>query len=82
MPELKDLHKKSELWTSRIPQPSNRWFYISVHYGETHTEIYFKVTLDNLDDGAELRESEIRAIVATLDELHNRLMIPKGETKC
>jgi len=82
MPELKDLHKASEVWTCHTPPPSNRLFYISVHYGKTPTEIYFQVTLDNLDDGAELGESEIRAIAAALDEVRKRLMIPKGETKC
>jgi len=82
MPELKDLHKESELWTSQTPPPPNRRFYISVHYGKIPTEIYFHVTLDDLDDGAQLRESDIRAIVAALDEVHKILMIPKGETKC
>jgi len=82
MPELKDLHKASEHWTSHTPPPSNRRFYISVHYGKTATEIHFQVTLDDLDDGPQLGESEIRAIAATLDEVHKRLMIPKGETKC
>jgi len=82
MPQPKDLRKNYEVWQFTPPPPSARRLFIHVEYPTTTHDISFTVYLDSIRDGIEMTESEARAITNALDELHNRLGIPKGETKC
>jgi len=82
MPKPTDLRKTSELWQFTAPPPSLHTISIEIDYGQTHDDIIFTAILDDILDGIQIPEPTARAITAALDELHNRLGIPKGETKC
>jgi len=80
--EPTDLRKTSEVWKFTAPPPSCQTIFIEVEYGQTPDDILFTIYLDELHERPDLTEPEARAITATLNELHIRLGIPKGDNKC